>query len=101
MKITVIIPLVPAGVAHPVERHLAKVEVASSSLVTRSIKKEDHTLCGLLFCYVVTTARKSVPTVRCTVGGDGLTESKNANVPRHLPCQKRKGKTNLQVLRQK
>ena len=33
-----------AGVAHPVERHLAKVEVASSSLVTRSIKK-DLTLC--------------------------------------------------------
>ena len=32
-----------AGVAHPVERHLAKVEVASSSLVTRSIKKKDHT----------------------------------------------------------
>ena len=28
-----------AGVAHPVERHLAKVEVASSSLVTRSIKE--------------------------------------------------------------
>ena len=28
-----------AGVAHPVERHLAKVEVASSSLVTRSINK--------------------------------------------------------------
>ena len=27
-----------AGVAHPVERHLAKVEVASSSLVTRSRK---------------------------------------------------------------
>ena len=27
----------PAGLAHPVERHLAKVEVASSSLVTRSI----------------------------------------------------------------
>ena len=26
-----------AGVAHLVERHLAKVEVASSSLVTRSI----------------------------------------------------------------
>ena len=30
-----------AGVAHPVERHLAKVEVASSSLVTRSIKEAD------------------------------------------------------------
>ena len=28
-----------AGVAHLVERHLAKVEVASSSLVTRSIKR--------------------------------------------------------------
>ena len=30
---------ISAGVAHPVERHLAKVEVASSSLVTRSKKK--------------------------------------------------------------
>ncbi len=29
-----------AGVAHPVERHLAKVEVASSSLVTRSKLKK-------------------------------------------------------------
>ena len=35
-----IIYLVPcAGIAHPVERHLAKVEVASSSLVARSNKK--------------------------------------------------------------
>ena len=33
-----IIGNVDAGVAHPVERHLAKVEVASSSLVARSIK---------------------------------------------------------------
>ena len=29
-----------AGLAHLVERHLAKVEVASSSLVTRSIKNQ-------------------------------------------------------------
>ena len=29
-----------AGLAHLVERHLAKVEVASSSLVARSIKKD-------------------------------------------------------------
>ena len=37
-KICGIIYLVPhAGIAHPVERHLAKVEVASSSLVARSI----------------------------------------------------------------
>ena len=34
-----IIQPVDAGVAHPVERHLAKVEVASSSLVTRSNKR--------------------------------------------------------------
>ena len=32
------ISLADAGIAHPVERHLAKVEVASSSLVARSIK---------------------------------------------------------------
>ena len=37
-----------AGVAHPVERHLAKVEVASSSLVTRSIKKSPKG--GFFFC---------------------------------------------------
>ncbi len=36
-KKAAIIITVVAGVAHPVERHLAKVEVASSSLVTRSI----------------------------------------------------------------
>ena len=36
-----------AGVAHPVERHLAKVEVASSSLVTRS--KPIHSD-GFLLC---------------------------------------------------
>ena len=33
-----IIPFVAASVAHLVERHLAKVEVASSSLVTRSMR---------------------------------------------------------------
>ena len=33
-------PLYSAGLAHLVERHLAKVEVASSSLVTRSILSE-------------------------------------------------------------
>ncbi len=39
---------VDAGVAHPVERHLAKVEVASSSLVTRS-KKAADTRCVCCF----------------------------------------------------
>ena len=36
-----------AGVAHPVERHLAKVEVASSSLVARS--KKAPTFVGAFF----------------------------------------------------
>ena len=35
-----------AGVAHPVERHLAKVEVASSSLVARSKKKKTSQMAG-------------------------------------------------------
>ena len=34
---------ITAGVAHPVERHLAKVEVASSSLVARSKKDKERT----------------------------------------------------------
>ena len=38
-----------AGVAHPVERHLAKVEVASSSLVTRSKKERPHESVVFLF----------------------------------------------------
>ena len=41
-----------AGVAHPVERHLAKVEVASSSLVTRSkIAPERFVRSGVLLCF--------------------------------------------------
>ena len=40
LAISAIIIPVPAGVAHPVERHLAKVEVASSSLVTRSMQEK-------------------------------------------------------------
>ena len=49
-----IIPFVVASVAHLVERHLAKVEVASSSLVTRS-KKEGcvakRKFCGTSFFF--------------------------------------------------
>ena len=48
-----------AGVAHPVERHLAKVEVASSSLVTRSIKKKQMCKHLLLFCFAVTVSQKN------------------------------------------
>ena len=38
-SVLAIITTVLAGLAHLVERHLAKVEVASSSLVARSNKK--------------------------------------------------------------
>ena len=48
-----------AGVAHPVERHLAKVEVASSSLVTRSRKIKDCILQSFIF--LLTEAR----TIKC------------------------------------
>ena len=40
-KTSVKISLVLVGIAHLVERHLAKVEVASSSLVARSRKSQD------------------------------------------------------------
>ena len=39
-----------AGVAHLVERHLAKVEVASSSLVARSTAAADLSIRGGFFC---------------------------------------------------
>ena len=49
-----------AGVAHPVERHLAKVEVASSSLVTRSIKENSHhSVTVFLLWNVAAEARKT------------------------------------------
>ena len=37
-----------AGVAHLVERHLAKVEVAGSSPVTRSIRADAFSICSFL-----------------------------------------------------
>ena len=46
----VTIHLVLAGIAHLVERHLAKVEVASSSLVARSKRKSPSDRMGLSFC---------------------------------------------------
>ena len=45
-----IMHFVDAGVAHLVERHLAKVEVASSSLVTRSKKRTDAFWHLFFFC---------------------------------------------------
>ena len=56
-----------AGVAHPVERHLAKVEVASSSLVTRSIKK-DHTDVWSFFFICGERLEDHNPAVQWTAG---------------------------------
>ena len=52
-----------AGVAHPVERHLAKVEVASSSLVARSINQErTHAfLISIWYCSQVVRPRSAKP----------------------------------------
>ncbi len=46
-----------AGVAHPVERHLAKVEVASSSLVTRSNKEKADAKASAFSLLRTTSAR--------------------------------------------
>ena len=48
-KLLCIINLAFADVAHPVERNLAKVEVASSSLVIRSKIKAPFLWCFLFF----------------------------------------------------
>ena len=101
-----------AGVAHPVERHLAKVEVASSSLVTRSKKnKTDSIGVGLIF-YVCGDRLEDInPTVRWTVGhrrldGDASlrgAQGHRGHEPRHplrrntsFPNSKKKGCTFVQ-----
>ncbi len=66
LEFSVIIQKFPAGVAHPVERHLAKVEVASSSLVTRSIK--EIRFCGSLFFSSELNCKKIVDIfVKCVI----------------------------------
>ena len=62
-----------AGVAHPVERHLAKVEVASSSLVTRSIKK-DHTKVWSFFMERGKERLEQSNATRMSVAREGWTE---------------------------
>ena len=62
-----------AGVAHPVERHLAKVEVASSSLVTRSKKKRPANGWSFLFGKGEVRLEPSNAT-RMSVAREGWTE---------------------------
>ena len=88
-----------AGVAHPVERHLAKVEVASSSLVTRSIKNKSHPI-GMAFVFAKFQPRGSNnPMLRGRVppAMEGraapqfflISVRENANELRHLPNNSR------------
>ena len=60
-----------AAVAHLVERHLAKVEVASSSLVTRSIEMEH--LCSM-WCHsqVVRQSSAKAPLPSSNLGGTSI-----------------------------
>ena len=68
-KSSIISHVPDAGVAHPVERHLAKVEVASSSLVTRSIKEADA-CASASFYFALTGAKKKYksPAEPCSAG---------------------------------
>jgi hypothetical protein len=72
-----------AGIAHPVERHLAKVEVASSSLVARSKKRLQAALskaCKLIWRHSqVVRQRTANPRFPGSNPGDA---SKNPNAKR-------------------
>ena len=59
-----IITTVDAGIAHLVERHLAKVEVASSSLVARSSLQVTQSG-GLFFCFWRKHKNALPPPLRC------------------------------------
>ena len=80
-----------AGVAHPVERHLAKVEVASSSLVTRSIEKADcvsnrlfqlYSPFGEFYCFAVILAYASGIALRA-VSGEYNTTAKQYHLSKY------------------
>ena len=62
-----IISTVDAGIAHLVERHLAKVEVASSSLVARSISQATQEG-GLFFICLADGRELAASTVKRAVG---------------------------------
>ena len=67
-----IIGFAVADLAHPVERHLAKVKVASSSLVIRSINKERRSLVLLLFLFFGCGIRDSKRPLRSKEQSGGL-----------------------------
>ena len=58
-----IVTNVDAGIAHLVERHLAKVEVASSSLVARSSSQVTQSG-DLFFCFLVQAQERAASTVK-------------------------------------
>ena len=53
---------VNADLAHPVERHLAKVKVASSSLVIRSKNKKEAFIASF-FCFSVVVYKRLEKTI--------------------------------------
>ena len=93
-----IIGFAVADLAHPVERHLAKVKVASSSLVIRSINKERRSLVLLLFLFFGCGMRDSKRPLRSKEQSGGLFvgrvrvgERKSEPSESRNPLQKQKG----------
>ena len=99
-----IIYLAFAGVAHLVERDLAKVEVASSSLVARS-KKKNHPLGGFSFWNAAGRMEHAASTCaqRVKSGGEGRVPANGSAIrgmpgsefePRLFCCAEREKKRN-------
>ena len=74
-----------AGVAHPVERHLAKVEVASSSLVTRSKKARNVTTRSLFHMVPWPSGKARVCKTLIRQFKSGRYLQKSASFDRRLP----------------
>ena len=74
-----------AGVAHPVERHLAKVEVASSSLVTRSKQIRNAALRSLFHMVPWPSGKAKVCKTFIRQFKSGRYLQKSASFDRRLP----------------
>lgn len=93
-----IIGFAVADLAHPVERHLAKVKVASSSLVIRSIIKKEEVSYFFFFLFFGCGIRDSKRPLRSKEQSGGLFvgrvrvgERKSEPSESRNPLQKQKG----------
>ena len=75
-------------VAHLVERHLAKVEVAGSSPVIRS-KEKEYQRCSFLLYKQAIGLRGSKASVKKTVRGTVFSEGADENIKRNTPYHAR------------